>query len=265
MASTVERDLRLMKAYVVASTVAIVILMFAAFRPVAPPLSAAAPQTAAQKTKFDEIDVQRINIVEPDGRLRMVLSSAGRSQGPLYKGKPFGYTGAERPRTGIIFFNDEVTETGGLIFGGRQVGDTGYTALGHLSFDQFNQDQVFVIQYVDRNGKRRVGIQVSDRHNTSIVDWVARRDSLSRLPDSPAKAESMRWLMAGDANDPRVAERVYIGRDTTKQAVVNLSDKWGKPRLRLIVDSLGAARIEFLDAKGRITHRIPDAAAPGRE
>jgi hypothetical protein len=55
---------------------------------------------------------------------------------------------------------------------------------------------------------------------------------------------------------------VYVGRDTSKQAVVNLSDKRGRHRLRLVVDSLGVARIEFLDESGRITHRIPDAAAP---
>jgi hypothetical protein len=62
--------------------------------------------------------------------------------------------------------------------------------------------------------------------------------------------------MAGDRDDPRVAERVYVGRDTLKRAVVNLSDKWGNPRLRLVVDSLGAARIEFLDQGGRVTQTI---------
>ena len=249
MSMRIERDLRLLKGYAVISTVVMGVLLLGAFQ--------STPASRAQKTRFDEIDVQRINIVEPSGTLRMVLSNAARSQGPLYKGKPFFYTGAERPRTGIIFFNDEGTETGGLIFAGKQLGDTGFTGLGHLSFDQFNQDQVFVIQYVDRNGKRRMGIQVNDRHNANIFEWANTRDSVRRLPDSPAKAEALRRLQEGDPDDPRVAERVYVGRDTLKQAVVNLSDKWGKPRLRLVVDSLGAARIEFLDGAGSVTHRIP--------
>ena len=249
MDTRIERDVRFLKGYAAISTIVIGVLLLAAFQSTA--------TSSVQKTRFDEIEVQRINIIEPNGTLRMVLSNAARSQGPMYKGKPFLYTGAERPRTGIIFFNEEGTETGGLIYGGRQLGDTGYTGLGHLSFDQFNQDQVFVIQYVDRNGKRRMGIQVSDRHNVNIFDWAIMRDSLRRLPDSPAKAEALRRLQEGDPNDPRVAERVYVGRDTLKQAVVNLSDKWGKPRLRLVVDSLGAARIDFLDNTGRVTHRIP--------
>jgi hypothetical protein len=244
MSTRLERDVRFLKGYALISTAVIAIIALAAFR-------------SQQKTTFNEIDVQRINVIEPNGMLRMVLSNAAKSQGPLYQGKPFFYTGAERPRTGIIFFNDEGTETGGLIFGGRQLGDTGFTGLGHLSFDQFNQDQVFVIQYVDRNGKRRMGIQVNDRHNTNIFDWANTRDSIRRLPDSPAKTAALQRMQDGEPGDPRVAERVYVGRDTLKRAVVNLSDKFGKHRLRLIVDSLGTPRIEFLEERGAVTHRIP--------
>jgi hypothetical protein len=46
--------------------------------------------------------------------------------------------------------------------------------------------------------------------------------------------------------------------------VVSLNDKFGKPRLRLVVDSLGAARIDFLDANGRATMSLPDSASRGR-
>ncbi len=52
------------------------------------------------------------------------------------------------------------------------------------------------------------------------------------------------------------APRVYVGRDTTKAAVVDLKDRLGRSRLRLLVDSLGAARIEFLDTAGSVTHQI---------
>ena len=56
--------------------------------------------------------------------------------------------------TGIIFFNDEGTENGGLTFTGSCCADTisvttggrcakgNYAASTHMSFDQFNQDQV---------------------------------------------------------------------------------------------------------------------------
>jgi hypothetical protein len=46
------------------------------------------------------------------------------------------------------------------------------------------------------------------------------------------------------------------GRDPSKSAIVNLNAPNGKSRLRLVVDSLGAARIEFLDEAGRVTNAV---------
>jgi hypothetical protein len=58
---------------------------------------------------------------------------------------------------------------------------------------------------------------------------------------------------------PIVAQRVYVGRDVSKAALVNLSDRNGKTRLRLMVDSLGTPSLEFLDASGAVTSRLPSA------
>ena len=51
---------------------------------------------------------------------------------------------------------------------------------------------------------------------------------------------------------------VYLGRDRSRAAVLNLYDPNGKPRIRLKVDSLGAASLEFLDEQGGVTARFPD-------
>src|SRR5258706_12394240 len=99
MPSDIRRELRLLKGYALVMTALLGTVSVAAFR------------QAAQKTKFTEIDVERINVVEPDGKLRLVISNRARSIGPIYKGKPFGYPGGTRP--GLIFFNDEGTENGG--------------------------------------------------------------------------------------------------------------------------------------------------------
>lgn len=256
MQDRIQRDVRWLKGYTLFTTVMLAILSLAAFSNRREALRVA--EIRGQHATFEVIDAERVNIVEPNGNYRMALSNGPRSQNPLYKGKPFLYTGRHRP--GIIFFNDEGTENGGLLIIGQRDSLGRVNALGHLSLDQYNQDQVFVIQYAERNGKRRVGVQINDRHETSIYDWSLQRDSLNRLPDSPVKTEALRRLTAGAPDDPRVAERIYLGRDTTKTAVINLSDKWGKPRLRLAVDSLGSARVEFLDAEGRVTYRLPGAA-----
>ena len=110
---TRDRDLRFLKRMRYGSTTLIVLMAITAF------------VRQPQKQKFGEIDVERINIVEPDGKLRLVISNRPRSIGPIYKGKPFGYAGGTRP--GIIFFNDEGTENGGLTLTRRSAAPTAST------------------------------------------------------------------------------------------------------------------------------------------
>ena len=256
MTDRIQRDLRFLKGYALFSTVMMAVLFLSAFTNRRETLHVS--EIVGQRAKFDVVDAERVNIIEPNGLLRLALSNGPRSQNPLYRGQPALYSGRHRP--GIIFFNDEGTENGGLLIIGKRDSLGRVDALGHFSLDQYNQDQVIAIQYVERNGKRRMGLQINDRQEASIFDWSAKRDSLNKLPDSPTKSEALRRLNAGDPNDPRVAERIYLGRDTTKTAVINLSDKWGKPRLRLAVDSLGNARVEFLDGQGRVTYSLPGAS-----
>src|SRR5213594_22196 len=167
---SIERELRLLKAYALLLTLLVGTLSIAAFR-----------QTA-QKTTFTEIDVERINVVEPDGKLRMVISNRPRSIGPIYKGKPFGYPGGTRP--GIIFFNDEGTENGGLTFTGRRREDGTYSSSVGMSFDQFNQDETLTLRYTDENGRKASAITIAERDERDIYDLIMRRDSINKMTDS---------------------------------------------------------------------------------
>jgi hypothetical protein len=114
MNDEIRREIRRLKTYALVMTALFATMTLAAFK------------QGAQKQRFTEIDVERINVVEPDGSYRMVISNRPRSIGPIYKGKPFGYPGGSRP--GIIFFNDEGTENGGLTFTGKKNPDGTYSA-----------------------------------------------------------------------------------------------------------------------------------------
>jgi hypothetical protein len=244
--TSLERDVRFLKRYAIVTTAMMLVATVAAFR------------HAPAHEKFTEIDVERINVVEPNGALRMVLSNRPRSPGPIYKGKPYGYAGGGRP--GIIFFNDEGSENGGLTFIGERRPDGRYVASTHMSFDQFNQDQVLNLDYSDNNGRRLAGFSINDRSDDDIYDMVAKRDSIITANPDTAKrrAALMRW--ANPNGIPLSAQRVFVGRDYSKSAIVNLEDRTGKPRLRMVVDSLGSARIEFLDATGKVTNTLNEAS-----
>ena len=106
--------------------------------------SGAAPSKSAH---FDEITVQRINVVEPDGTLRMVISDHAKLPGIMVRGKEQAF---DRPQAGMLFYNEEGSENGGLIFGGRrnskgEVVDSG----GSLSFDKYDANQIVQLAGVD--------------------------------------------------------------------------------------------------------------------
>jgi hypothetical protein len=246
MDDRIRRELRALKAYAAIMTLLFGTLTIAAFR------------QQEQKQRFGEIDVERINIVEPDGNLRMVISNRTRSIGPIYKGQPFGYAGGSRP--GIIFFNDEGTENGGLTFSGRRRPDGTFQANTGMSFDQFDQDQVVVLNYADNNGTRRMGLTIGERADVNIFDLVKERDSIMRMPEGPARNEALQRWQQPRNGVPLYAQRVYVGRDPSKAAVLDLSDRLGRPRIRLRVDSAGTPSLEFLDETGRVTARLPETA-----
>jgi len=252
MSQQLERDVRFLKRYAAVTTTAMIVACAAAF---------ARPTTHTEREKFTEIDVERINVVEPDGKYRLVISNRPRSIGPIYKGKPFGYPGGGRP--GLIFFNDEGTENGGLTFTGQRGADGKYRASTHMSFDQFNSDQVLNLDYGDNNGQRIIGFSVADRADADIYDLVAERDSIMKIADTVARNAALRRWSGPRNGAPLFAQRVFIGRDPSKAAIVNLQDRNGKSRLRMLVDSLGAPRIEFLDETGRVTYTLSDTTRRG--
>ena len=91
---------------------------------------------ATAKQNFDVIDVHRINVREPDGTLRMVISNMQSFPGAIVKGKEYPHQ--DRKAAGMLFFDNEGTEDGGLIFGAFKdaKGDLSESNV-HLSFDQY--------------------------------------------------------------------------------------------------------------------------------
>lgn len=131
--------------------------------------SSAAPRGAW----FDEITVQRINFVEPDGTLRLILTNRDRMPGIFVKETEYPHPNPAERNAGLLFYNEEGTENGGLQFGGKQ-GTSG----GSLTFDQYEQDQVVQIVGVDEPNQRTAGIKVSDRPDRSIANDLQEWPSL---------------------------------------------------------------------------------------
>src|SRR5204863_10008760 len=128
---------------------------------------ALAGSAAPKVQRFDEIDVHRINVREADGTLRMVVSNQARLPGVIERGKE--HPKVDRPYAGMLFYNDEGTENGGLVFGGHrnangEVVDAGVS----LSFDRYGASSQFVqLAGVDDSKNHIVGLILSDTDATS--------------------------------------------------------------------------------------------------
>jgi hypothetical protein len=205
------------------------------------------------KSRFETIDVERINIIEKDGRVRMVISNLDRSPPPMERGQPFGYQGGNR--AGIIFYNEEGTENGGITYTGKRDSAGNYLAVGGLSFDQYQQDQTIALQYYDQNGRRRSGLAINDYPlGMSSLELDKRYRRIDAMKDSAAKADSMKVLDQFFGK-----QRLYAGRGRNGSSLVSLSDPHGRVRLRLSVDTLGAASIDFVGENGQVLKTINES------
>jgi hypothetical protein len=227
-----------MRAYVAVSSLALVILSTAAFR------QAAAPQN------LGEITVERINVVDKNGTLRLVISNKDRQHPGVIDGLTID---RPRPVAGLLFFNDAGDEVGGLTFTGQDKDGKG-TASGTFTFDQLHQDQTIGLRYSEGNGTRRAALEVWDRPDAHLGDLVRSLNAANAIAD-PERRQAA--IAAARQTAPAGHTRVFVGKDVDRSASVALSDAAGTPRLKLTVDANGNPRIEFLDDKGQVTQRLP--------
>lgn len=183
-----------------------------------------------------EINVQRINVREPDGRLRCVISNSSKLPGAIIRGQEYEH---RREVAGVLFYDDEETENGGLIFNGQE-GETG----GSLTFDAYQQDQIVQLLGVQQHDGQVAGLIVSDRPSDRPLDEDLReRQSLG----DEAYAAALLEKPAGYFG----SRRLFVGTDAG-DALLNLCDGQGRPRLRLRVAHDGTAAIEFMDQSGEV-------------
>jgi hypothetical protein len=237
MKITIRRQLRVLQAYAALSFAVTAFVSLTAF-------------TRQNNTqRIDELTVQRLNVVDANGTLRFVLSNKDR----MHPGVMDGVTiNRPRPVAGMLFFNDEGDEVGGLTYTGTD--DRGRRASAGIMFDQLKQDQTIGISYSENNGQRSAGLQVWDRSEQPLSDLIRALNDANALPEGPGRDAAVKAVRAKAPAGPR---RLFVGKNIDKSATVSLADGQGRPRLLLRVNEDGASSIEFLDADGKITQRIP--------
>jgi hypothetical protein len=234
--TTLERDVRFLKRYCLVSTILIAIGLLTAFSALRGP------------AKFEEIDVERINVVESDGKLRMVISNEARQHPGIMNGKLNVRSGPRPP--GMIFFDQTGDEMGGLIFG--ENGGRGH--FGSLTFDKARGDQTIGFRHLESdNGSYSSSLELWQQPKISGDVQRSKYDSILALPDSVDRRKALDVMRA--ANEV-TTPRLFLGKGRDDVSTLVLSDMRGQPRLRLSVSPDGAPRIELLDENGHVTKKI---------
>jgi hypothetical protein len=206
-----------------------------------------------QKQRFSEIDVERINVIHRDGEPALVLANTDRLPPVIHGGRTVK---TERKASGMLFYNGKGDEAGGLIYNSTEQNGR-YSAGANLTFDQYDQDQVVQLTYQDNGSTPAAGLMITDRPtHLSIGDYRARREAVERATGEE-RTRLARELRAAEERGEFWAQRVFVG-SVERRAVVSLKDTAGRTRLRLSVDSTNVARMEFLDERGQVVHRIPE-------
>lgn len=209
---------------------------------------------------FKEINAERINIIGTNGKPVLVISNRRLMPGPTLNGKTYerDVIDGREYMSGMIFFNELGDEVGGIQYAGIKKDSTGYSAVGHLSFDQWNQNQVMALDYNDKSGNRYAGMRIWDRPVNASFDYML--DLLKEIKEAgqnKARLDSLYklWNEAKGRGENGV-ERMFIG-SKNEVAQIQLKDKKGNVRARLYIDDIGAAKMEFLDEKASVIAVFP--------
>jgi hypothetical protein len=206
---------------------------------------------ASRNQAFDVLTVHRIDFVEPDGTPRLIISNRANFPGAYMRGKEYPRPD-RRDAAGMIFLNDEASEMGGLIFGGLKQKDGTIQNHGHLSFDQYEQDQIFAIDSGREDQEKFSAIRIGERGDYPIQQAYDEGLRIDKLPKEQQDAEWKKFFSThpGDAN------RIYLGRSPDKSASLKLKDAEGRDRLVVRVNADGEPVIQFLDASGKVLNEF---------
>lgn len=205
-----------------------------------------------QNQKFGEINVERINIVEKDGKLDMVISNQERQHPGIVNGQVIKRNGPRPP--GMIFFNHLGDEMGGLVFG--ENGGNGH--FGSLTWDKVRNDQTIGFRHLESdNGTYQTGLEMWQEPNIPGDVVSAKIDEVRKITDEAArKAAFQAMIDKGEL----ATNRLFLGKRRDNTTELMMCDIKGKTRIRMEVSPDGTPKLDFLDETGKVIYSLPQDA-----
>ena len=200
---------------------------------------------------FGIITARRINIIEPDGTVRLTVSNRADFPGEWIH-KQESPRPDRRDAAGMLFMSEEGTEQGGLIWGASQLPDGTIENHGHLSLDQYEENQIFALDAGQEGKDKFSRITIADQGDYPVEE---KRRAEARIDKLPADKQDDAWqeFFATHRHD---VNRLVFGRSPNGSVGLTLLDGNGKVRILLNVQSDGKSVLQFLDGSGKVASEL---------
>ena len=200
---------------------------------------------------FGIITARRINIIEPDGTVRLTVSNRADFPGGWIH-KQESRRPDRREAAGMLFMSEEGTEQGGLIWGASQLPDGTIENHGHLSIDQYEENQVFALDAGQEGKDKFSRITIADQGDYPVEE---KRGAEARIDKLPADKQDDAWqeFFATHRHD---VNRLVLGRSPNGSVGLTLLDGNGRVRILLDVQSDGKSVLQFLDGSGKVVSEL---------
>src|SRR5437773_4007545 len=200
---------------------------------------------------FKILNAERLNIREPDGTVKLILSNANR-----FKGR----NGLKEVTfAGLIFLNHEGEECGGLTYDGDKIAG-GQRAESDLTLDQFHQDQNVVLEHhelKDSQTSRTIdGVAINARPDwTRVKEEYKIYDELDKMKGSDAERDAARldYARQGKVTTRRLFVGVRRGataKESYDDTGLFIRNTWGREAIKLFVDKENKPHLQVFDPLG---------------
>ncbi|KFF24162.1 hypothetical protein [Chryseobacterium vrystaatense] len=212
--------------------------------------------------KFTEIDVERINIVEKDGTVKMIITNVDRFPNGTDKINTRPTNESRKKRSGMLFFNEDGIECGGFIYDGQKK-ENGHSSGLSLTYDQYDGDQVMQLLTQDytKGGKRFVSSSLAFNDRPSEESQIKTAEimkELGELRKKDPKAMQQKYDDYVKKNLIGGAPRIILGKSRSENNGLFLFDDKGMPKAMFYVDKENNAKLDFYNDKGEVTASFPD-------
>lgn len=220
---------------------------------------------STDRQRFREIDVERINVIEADGTVKMVITNVERFPAgkDTINNRPTNV--GRKKRAGMLFFNEDGIECGGFIYDGQKK-ENGHSSGLSLTFDQYDGDQVMQLLTQDtRQGDKRFvssSLMFNDRpkleSQAKTMEIMKELEELLKRDRNLYQKKFAEYEAQGLVGG---SPRIMLGKSRSESNGLFLFDDKGMPKAMFYVDKNNNARLDFYDDKGNVTHSFPDVSS----